>query len=233
MRRSLVRYLMNVHRLVRSNQRQRGARPGVYLEEDLEHLARDVWLRTERRVRRAPHGGLYYSGLAPETDLFVYDGPQFLHVEAKDVAGGVGRAVPTEFWARALDLHLGRICVTLPDAPYDHYPVLVVTTDASYQVRAACMRWSICLLEPSCIPIHALASIDADVSDYLQRAGCTEEDLRWASLPFNRRYPRNEHGILVPWGQLRMRSSADAILRFQRLASKALLGMNSASAQTA
>src|SRR5881296_195344 len=103
MRARLVRYLFDVHCLLRNEHRQRGARPGVYLEQDLEDIAHGRWLHTELRARRAPYGGVYYSGLAPETDLFVYDGPQFLHLEAKDMSSGVGRAVPTEFWARALD----------------------------------------------------------------------------------------------------------------------------------
>lgn len=61
------------------------------------------------RTARAPwaHGGVYYSGLMPETDLFVYDGPAFLHIEAKDWSGLLSRSIVTEFWARALDLHLG------------------------------------------------------------------------------------------------------------------------------
>lgn len=108
MRSALSQYLADIHELLRDEQRQRGTWPGVYLEQDLETLAHARSLWTERRVRRAPYGGAYYSGLTPETDLFVYDGPQFLHIEAKDVCAAIGRAIPTEFWARALDLHLGR-----------------------------------------------------------------------------------------------------------------------------
>src|SRR5438046_2448624 len=117
MRFALSDFLLDVHLLLRDNGRERGVRPGVCLERDLEALAHSRWLHTERRVRRGPHGGVYYSGLAPETDLFVYDGPQFLHVEAKDLSYPVGRAVPTEFWARALDLHLGRTRDTFSELP--------------------------------------------------------------------------------------------------------------------
>ena len=85
MRPALSRYLLDVYRLLRDEHRERGLRPGPALERDLEGLAQSRWLHTERRARRGPFGGAYYSGLAPETDLFVYDGPQFLHVEAKDL----------------------------------------------------------------------------------------------------------------------------------------------------
>jgi len=213
MRAALSQYLFDVHRLLRDEQRERGAQPGLYLEEDLEGLARSRWLRTERRIRRGPHGGVYYSGLSPETDLFVYDGPQFLHLEAKDLCGGVGRAVPTEFWARALDLHLGRTRDSLSDSASDHYSVLVISSSSNDQMRAACIRWSICLVEPCLIPLTALGSVEPEMGDYLQRAGCTKEDLRWACLPFNRRFPKDQDCVLLPFGP---RRNIEALLRFQR-----------------
>lgn len=185
-------------------------------------LAYSRCLHTERRVRRGPHGGAYYSGLEPETDLFVYDGPQFLHLEAKDVSGGVGRAVPTEFWARALDLHLGRACDTLPDSPRDHYSVLVVSSNSNDQMRAACIRWGICLVEPSRIPLAVLANMEAEIGECLQGAGCSREDLRWARLPFNQRFPRRQDCVLFPLGPLRNRATVDALLRFQRIATRAI-----------
>src|SRR5689334_6024119 len=98
MRASLSDYLLAVHLLLRDVRRLRGDPPGSALERDLESIARARWLRAERRVRRGPHGGVYYSGLRPETDLFIYDGPEFLHIEAKDLSGPLTRAIPTEFW---------------------------------------------------------------------------------------------------------------------------------------
>lgn len=220
MRSALRRYLVDVHSLLRDEQRDRGSRPGPLLELDMERLATTRWLHAERRVRRGPYGGAYYSGLAPETDLFVYDGPQFLHVEAKDLCGGVGRAIPTEFWARALDLHLGRSRDTLPESPRDHYPVLAVSSDANDQMRGACLRWGICLVEPARIPLVVLASLPEDLGDCLALAGCATGDLAWACLPFNRRFPRKEAGVLLPLGRLAGHRAVDALLRFQRIASR-------------
>jgi hypothetical protein len=219
MRTALSQYLLDVHCLLRDRHRDRGSPPGAYLERDLEVLARSRRLYTERRVRRGPHGGVYYSGLSPETDLFVYDEPQFLHIEAKDLCGGLARAVTTEFWARALDLHLGRTRDTLSDSWMDHYSVLVVSSDLSDQMRAACIRWSICLVEPRRIPLAALGSIGLELGDHLQSAGCSAEDLRWACLPFNSRFPKDQNCVLLPFGR---RRDVDALLRFQRLATFAL-----------
>jgi hypothetical protein len=220
MRSALTLYLADVHCLLRDEQRDRGCRPGPLLELDMERLANTRWLHAERRVRRGPYGGVYYSGLAPETDLFVYDGPQFLHVEAKDFCGSVGRAIPTEFWARALDLHLGRSRDTLPESPRDHYPVLVVSSDANDQMRRACLRWGICLVEPTRIPLVVLASLLECLGDSLDLAGCATGDLSWACLPFNRRFPREEGGVLLPLGRLASQRPIEALLRFQRIASR-------------
>lgn len=222
MRPALSRYLLDVQRLLRDEQRERGLRPGPALERDLERLAQSRWLHTERRARRGPFGGAYYSGLAPETDLFVYDGPQFLHVEAKDLTATLGRAVPTEFWARALDLHLGRACDTLPESPRDHYVVLAISSNSNDVLRAACLRWGICLVEPSRVPLAAIEAMEPSVADHLRQAGCSEQDLRCACLPFNRRFPREADGVLLPLGRLRSRSVVDALLRFQWIAGRSL-----------
>jgi hypothetical protein len=220
---NLSRYLLDVYRLLRDEHRVRGMRPGPGLERDLESLARARWLHTERRVRRGPLGGAYYSGLAPETDLFVYDGPQFLHVEAKDLRDTPGRAVPTEFWARALDLHLGRACATLSESPRDHYVVLVISSNSNDMMRAACLRWGICLVEPSRVPLLVFEAMEPSMVDYLRQAGCSALDLRCACLPFNRRFPREADGVLLPLGRMRNRSVIDALLRFQSIAGRSLL----------
>lgn len=222
LKRALSIYLMNVYRLLRGAQRDRGVRPGIYLERDLEMLAHSQSLWTQRRVRRAPYGGVYYSGLTPETDLFVYEGSQFLHIEAKDLSVGIGRAIPTEFWARALDLHLGRACDSWPDAAGDHYAILVTAENASDQVRAACLRWSVCLVEPSRIPILVLATMGPTIDEFLVRAGCAKTDLNWACVPFNQRFPRDGSGVLLPFGRVRRNAVTDALLRFQRIASYAM-----------
>jgi hypothetical protein len=112
---------------------------------------------------------------------------------------------------------------SISESPRDHYPVLVVTSGANEQLRVACLRWSICLVEPTRIPLPALAWMESDVREYLQRAGCPSDDVRWACLPFNRRYPPGDGGILVPFGPLRAQSSVEALLRFQRIAT---LGMD-------
>ncbi len=233
MRTALAQYLLDVQLLLRDQHRERGDRPGACLEFDMERLAHLRWLHAERRVRRGPYGGVYYSGLSPETDLFVYDGPQFLHIEAKDLCCGVGRAVPTEFWARALDLHLARACDTLPESPRDHYPVLVVSSSSNDQLRRACLLWGICLLEPSRTPLPVLANSSADIVDCLQRAGCTEEDLIWACLPFNLRFPRNEGGVLFPLARMKRQSAIEALLRFQRIAGHVLVRSPADAVKTA
>jgi hypothetical protein len=222
MRAALSRYLLDVYLLLRDEQRQRGFRPGPALERDLEVLAQERWLHTERRVHRGPFGGAYYSGLGPETDLFVYDGPQFLHVEAKDLTGTLARAVPTEFWARALDLHLGRARDTLLESPRDHYVVLVISSNSNDRLRAACLRWGICLIEPSRLPFVAIEAMGPSTADHLRQAGCSEQDLQCACLPFNRRFPHEADGVLLPLGRLRSRSVVDALLRFQWIAGRAL-----------
>jgi hypothetical protein len=219
MRAALAEYLLEVRALLRDERRDRGTRPGPSLERDMEELARRRWLHAERRIRKGAYGGVYYSGLAPETDLFVYDGPEFLHIEAKDTGGGVGRAVPTEFWARALDLHVARAYDTLSESAKDHYAVLVVASDVSDAIRSACLRWGICLVEPSRVPIPSLEQSVGDLAECLRRVLCPREDFEWACLPLNRRYPRREAGILFDVGRLRTHSMIDRILRLQRIVS--------------
>lgn len=221
MRAALSSFLLEAHWLLRDASRNRGSPPGVALERDLEAIAADRWLRTERRVRRGPHGGVYYSGLSPETDLFVYDGPEFLQIEAKDHSSPLSRPIPTEFWARALDLHLGRARDSLPESRKAHFPVLVVSNLATDELRGACIRWGICLLEPSRLPFPVIASFPDAVKELLQQAGCSSHDLKWASLPYNHRFPRESDGVLFPFGPLRSKGALAALLRFQQLATRA------------
>lgn len=221
MRASLSSFLLEAHWLLRDASRQRGSPPGSALERDLEAIAAARWLRTERRVRRGPHGGVYYSGLSPETDLFVYDGPEFLQIEAKDHSSPLSRPIPTEFWARALDLHLGRARDSLPESRKAHFPVLVVSNLATDGLRGACVRWGICLLEPSRLPFPVLASYPHAAKAQLQQAGSSIHDPNWASLPYNDRFPRNGDGVLFPFGPLRSKGALTALLRFQQLATRA------------
>jgi hypothetical protein len=230
MRAALSSFLLEAHLLLRDAGRQRGSPPGSALERDLEAIAVARWLRTERRVRHGPHGGDYYSGLSPETDLFVYDGPEFLQIEAKDYSSPLSRAVPTEFWARALDLHLGRARDSLPESRKAHFPVLVVSNRATDAIRGACIRWGICLLESSRLPLPALASFPDPAKDLLQQAGCSIQDLNWASLPYNDRFPRNGDGVMFPFGPLRSKGALTALLRFQQLATDANIGATSIAA---
>jgi hypothetical protein len=221
MRGSLSDYLLEVQLLLRNTNRRRGAPPGSALERDLEAIAHARCLRAERRVRRGPHGGSYYSGLTPETDVFVYDGPEFLQIEAKDLGGPMSRATPTEFWARSLDLHLGRAKDSLAEASKSHYPVLVAATDANDLLRGACIRWGISLLEPGRVPFPVLASQQAGIKDLLQEANCGLDTLTWACRPFNERFPRYSGGIHFPFGPVRSKWSVAALLRFQYLATQA------------
>ena len=218
MRVGLLRYLSDVHALLRDEQRNRGTRAGEFLECDLEALARFRNLHSELRVRSGPRGGVYYSGLAPETDLFIYDGPQFIHLEAKDQNGSLGRAIPTEFWARALDLHLGMACNSFADSLLEHYVALVMSGNSNDQLRAACFRWGICLVEPAFIPLPILASLLPELETCLRRAGCSKDHVICATMPFNRRFPRDGDCILLPFGILRTNSAVDALMRFQRIA---------------
>ena len=224
MRTALRRYLLDVHTLLRDEQRDRGEAPGVALELDLEFLAQARSLYVERRVKRGPYGGTYYSGLSPETDLFVYDGPQFFHIEAKDTSTSIARSVPTEFWARALDLHLARSYNTPAEWAKDHYPILVAAYDTNDSLRAACFRWGICLVEPCLVPLPLLVGSFEDVEECLRHALCTREDVNWACGPMNRRFPRGDNGIVLHPGRFRTDSTIDAILRFQRIASRAFRG---------
>lgn len=231
MRTALSNFLLEAHWLLRDAGRRRGSPPGSALERDLEAIAAARWLRTERRVRRGPHGGVYYSGLTPETDLFVYDGPEFLQIEAKDLSNPLNRAIPTEFWARALDLHLGRARDSLPESRKAHFPVLVVSNQATDALRGACVRWGIFLLEPSRLPLPVLASYPDAIRELLQRAGCSVQDLNWASLPYNDRFPRNGDGVLFPFGPLRSKGALTALLRFQQFATHANIGGASVAAR--
>lgn len=222
MRAALSSFLLEAHSLLRDASRDRGCPPGSALERNLEAIATARWLRTERRVRRGPHGGVYYSGLCPETDLFVYDGPEFLQIEAKDLSDRLGRVIPTEFWARALDLHLGRARDSLPESRREHYPVLVVTSQATDELRGACIRWGLCLLEPSRLPLPILASRHDELAELLRQAGSSPQDLSWAALPYNGRFPRESDGVLFPFGPLRSKGALRALLRFQELATEAI-----------
>lgn len=221
MRAVLSSFLLEAHWLLRNASRHRGSPAGSALERDLEAIANARWLRTERRVRRGPHGGVYYSGLSPETDLFVYDGPEFLQIEAKDLSKPLNRAIATEFWARALDLHLGRARDSLPESRKEHFPVLVVTNQATDELRGACIRWGICLLEPSRLPLPVLASRPDELAEPLRHAGSNLQDLNWAALPYSDRFPRGPAGVLFPFGPLRSKAALKALLRFQQLATQA------------
>jgi hypothetical protein len=223
-RASLSDYLLEVHLLLRDANRRRGTPPGSTLERDVEAIAHARWLQAERRIRRGPHGGAYYSGLTPETDVFVYDGPEFLQIEAKDLSRPMSRTAPTEFWARSLDLHLGRAKDSLAEAPKAHYPVLVASTDVSDQLRGACIRWGICLLEPGRVPFPGLASQQARITDLLQVANCSLDTLTWACRPFNERFPRYAGGVQFPFGPVRSKRSVAALLRFQQLATRVNYG---------
>ena len=221
MRRSLSNYLLKVHELLRDQSRDRGVRPGSPFERDLQAVAAEQWLHSERRVRCGPHGGVYYSGLTPETDLFVYDGPAFLHIEAKDWSSLLSRSIVTEFWARALDLHLGLSKDALPSSRMDHYPVLVTGAGATDELRAACIRWGVWLLEPQRIPLVALRSDEDFIADSMRDSGCSIQDLRWACLPLRGRFPRSYGGISVPFGPVRSGRVVRSLLRFQQLATTA------------
>jgi hypothetical protein len=227
MRAALSGFLLEAYWLLRDASRYRGSPPGSALERDLEAIASARWLRTERRARRGAHGGVYYSGLKPETDLFVYDGPEFLQIEAKDLSNRLTRVIPTEFWARALDLHLGQASNSLPESRKVQFPVLVVANHATDELRGACIRWGLCLLEPSRLPLAVLASYPDDFTDLLQQAGSCRHALNWAALPFNARFPRDSNGILLPFAQLRSKESLSALLRFQKLATQANVGSES------
>jgi hypothetical protein len=214
----LSNYLLEVHLLLKDTNRRRGTPPGSALERDLEAIAPARWLRAERRVRRGPHGGAYYSGLRPETDVFVYDGPEFLQIEAKDLGGPMSRTTPTEFWARSLDLHLGWAKDSLAEARKAHYPVLVASTDVSDELRGACIRWGICLLEPGRVPFPVLAAHPAGITDLLQGANSSFDTL--TCRPYCERFPRYAGGVKFPFGPIRSKRSVAALLRFQYLATQ-------------
>jgi hypothetical protein len=218
MRRRLVNLLLETHCLLRDPNRDRGIRPGPQLERDVEWLANLSLLSSIRRAKEAPFGG-YYSGLLPETDLFVYDGPEFLQIEIKDTC--FSRFHVTELWARALDLHLGSACTTYSLPNRRHYVLLVVAGSVDDRLRSACVRLGIILIEPRRLPIAILQYLVPNLAPHLCGSGCTPHDLEIASLPFNRRFPVATNGILVPYGRFRSGGAVHAILRFQELATRA------------
>ena len=125
MRQRLSNLLLEIHNLLRDKTRDRGNQPGSQLERDVEWLASFCWLSSYRRTKQVPFGGAYYSGLHPETDLFVYDAPQFLQIEIKDT--NVSRLAVTELWARALPTLGTRLHVISPRE--------------SQPLCGACYRW--------------------------------------------------------------------------------------------
>src|ERR1700704_1656000 len=137
MRSELSNLLLEIHLLLRDEHRSRGDQPGPQLERDVEGLARLRWLSSDRRTCRAPFQGAYYSGLRPETDLFVYDGPHFLQIEIKDTR--VSRLALADLWARALDLHLGNSLANHHPENRNHYVVLVVAGSLDDRFRTACL----------------------------------------------------------------------------------------------
>jgi hypothetical protein len=66
-----------------------------------------------------------------------------------------------------------------------------------------------------------LASYPDAAKALLQQAGCSIHDLKWASLPYNDRFPRESDGVLFPFGPLRSKGALTALLRFQQLATRA------------
>ena len=215
MRLRLTNLLLEIHFLLRDERRVRGDQPGPQLERDVEWLTKLRWLSTDRRAYRAPFDGAYYSGLRPETDLFVYDGPQFLQIEIKDTK--VSRLAVTELWARALDLHLGNSLTAHHPENRSHYVVLVAAGSVDDRLRTACLRWGINLVEPLRLPLHVLLTLMPNHRSEMNICRCSTRDLEIATLPFNVRFPSASNGVLVPYGRFRSRSAADSILKFQAL----------------
>jgi hypothetical protein len=178
-------------------------------------LAQQCWLHAERRTRRAPYGGSYFSGLHPETDLIVYDGPEFLQIEVKDYARQIGRFEVTELWARALDLHLGRASSAWANPAKDQYVILIAAGGADDTIRIACLRWGICLIEPSLVPILNLADICPDIDHSLNLSGVISNMLKWSCLPLNRRVPVSSNKIALPLGPFRNEAALRSLLRLQ------------------
>jgi hypothetical protein len=215
MRQRLSNLLLEIHCLLRDKSRDRGDQPGVRLERDVERLASLCWVSSDRRTKQAPFGGACYSGLQPETDLFVYDGPQFLQVEIKDT--NITRLAVTELWARALDLHLGYSFAAYHPQYRNHYVVLVAAGRVDDRLRAACLRWGINLVEPLRLPIAVLQSLVANPGNGMTLRGCAVRDLDLAIRPFNQRFPSASNGILVPYSRFRSSSVVGSVLRFQSL----------------
>jgi hypothetical protein len=157
MRSELSNLLFEIHLLLRDEHRSRGNQPGPQLEQDVERLARLRWLSSDRRTCKAPFQGAYYSGLRPETDLFVYDGPQFLQIEIKDTR--VSRLAVSDLWARALDLHLGNSLAAHHPENRSHYVALVAAGSLDDRLRIACLRWGIILIEPLRLPLVVLPKL--------------------------------------------------------------------------
>jgi hypothetical protein len=180
-------------------------------------LAHNRWLHAERRVREAPYGGSYFSGLHPETDLLVYDGPEFLQVEIKDYARPIGRFEVTELWARALDLHLGRASLAWDNPSKDQHVILIAAGGADDSIRIACLRWGICLVEPDRVPILTLAGICPDIDRLCNQSGTISKMLAWACLPLNRRAPMAANQITISAGPFRNEVALRSLLKFQKM----------------
>jgi hypothetical protein len=71
------------------------------------------------------------------------------------------------------------------------------------------------------MPLPVLASQEGAITDLLQEANCSLQALRWASRPFNDRFPRYADGVQFPFGPIRSKRSVAALLRFQHLATQA------------
>jgi hypothetical protein len=217
MQKRLASLLLDVHALLNDAARQRGAPPGAALEMDIERLAALHWLPTERRIRCGALGSTYFSGLTPETDLFAYAKPEFLQAEVKDYSCGIGRAVVTELFARAMDLHLGRSRRVHPDSAWDHYVVLVAAGGVNQSLRVACLRFGICLVEPRLMPLPVLGRHLSTLKPLLVDAGCTQHAMCTACLPFSRRFPRDQGAVRLDAGELQSDRVVQSLLRFQEL----------------
>lgn len=222
MQERLASLLLDVHALIGDLARQRGTPAGPALEIDIERLASLRWLPTERRTRSGALGSSYYSGLAPETDLFAYARPEFLQAEVKDYSCNIGRAVVTELFARAIDLHLGRLRRIRPAAAWDHHVVLVAAGGVSPSLRVACLRFGICLVEPRLIPLPVLGRHLSTLRPLLANANCTEHDLYTGCLPFSQRFPHEQGGVRLDTGTLRSDRVVQSLLQFQVLGTQSV-----------
>jgi hypothetical protein len=215
-------WLLDVHALLNDGSRQRGVPPGSALETDIERLASRHWLPTERRIRRGPLGASYYSGLTPETDLFAYARLEFLQTEVKDYSCAIGRAVVAELFARAVDLHMGRARHVNPELAWDHYVALVAAGGADQNVRVACLRFGICLVEPCLVPLPVLGKHLPTLKHLLVDSACPEDALRTACLPFSQRFPHEHGAVWMDGGTLHSDRVVQCLLRFQALGSRVM-----------